>query len=195
MTAQETTADLQTMRVAAEQREWTALQDTLKRLLAELDPLIALGAAANRTQAFLPTFESVYPESGWVKELMLTVISYGSAPNELPENVVTEYNEPGCGNFLLAVFDLARAVQPKYTVFERYSHIVNAIANAILAELQYAYFSERRAAFEQMRDPAVDERTRAQIQFDFWLDDGVAERDTAIWLKVADEVAALVHNK
>ena len=73
--------DLRIMRTAAEQREWTTLQDTFKRLIAHLDPLIALQIAAVRTQAFLPTFESYYPEAKWLRDLMLTVVSYASAPN------------------------------------------------------------------------------------------------------------------
>lgn len=187
--------DLQTLRTAAEQREWTTLQDTLKRLLAELDPLIALQIAATRTREFLPTFETAYPEAGWVRELLLTVVSYGSAPSDLPEGTVNQFPSPGCGNFVVSVLDCARAVQPKYTVFERFSHITNATANAILAELQYQYFSDREDAFTLLMDAEADQHARAQVQYDFWLDEAVAARDTAIWQGIADELEALLSKK
>lgn len=188
--------DLQTLRIAAQQREWTTLQDTLKRLLTELDVLVALQVAAAQAENFFPTFEAYYPEAGWVRELLLTVISYGSAPKDLPLHSVSQFASPGCGNFLMAVFDMARAVQSEYTVFERYSHITNGVANGILADLQHIYFSQREGDYIQLREMEGDEQIlaekRAQIQYAFWLDAQVAQRDTEIWLAVADHVEELL---
>ena len=183
--------DLGAMRIAASQREWNSLQDILKRLLAELDPLIAMQVAVPHLQGFLPTFETYYSEAGWVRELLLTVISYASAPNELPEATLPQFNAPGCGNFLLAVFDVSRAVQDKYTVFERYSHLTNAVANAILAKLQHHYYSQHPTAFEQLRDPETDQATIKAIQASFWLDEGVAQADTETWMTVIDDLQRL----
>ena len=42
--------DLEAFRTAARQREWSTLQDTLKRLLARFEPLLALEVAAVRVQ-------------------------------------------------------------------------------------------------------------------------------------------------
>lgn len=184
--------DLNLLRTAADQRAWTTLQDTLKRLLATLDPLIALQVGATRLQAFLPTFEDYYPDAGWVKELMLTVVSYASAPSELPESAVNAFPSPGCGNFVKAVLDLARAVQDEYTVFERYSHITNVVANAILAELQHLHFEKRTAEFSFIIDLDGDPQKKAKIQQKFWVAPSVAERDTALWHKVADDVEARI---
>jgi hypothetical protein len=180
--------DLHQLRTAAQQREWNTLQDTLKRLLALLDPLIALQVAAARAQDFLPTFEAYYPEAKWVRELLLTVISYASAPEELPEHAVKEFQSPGCGNYVRAVFDLARAVQRKYTVFERYSHITNAIANVLLADLSHTYYSRHTDDFTRLCDPETSADERAQLQFAFWLDVDIARRDTELWLSVARDV-------
>lgn len=182
--------DLQTMRLAAEQRDWITSQDTFKRLIANLDPLIALQIAATRTQAFLPTFEMYYPEARWLRDLMLTVVSYASAPNELPVNALNQFLSPGCGNFVMAVFDLARAVEQEYTVFERYSHITNCVANAILAEMQHLYYSEHGREYTLMIAPATDNETKSLIQSRFWLDKKVARLDTARWRQVADQVEA-----
>lgn len=182
--------DLATLRQAAQQREWTTSQDTLKRLLAALDPLLALSVAAEPVQTFLPHFEAYFPQAGWVRELLLTVINYASAPGELPEAAVNQFPQPGCGNYVKAVLDLARAVQDKYTLFERYSHITNAIANAILADVTRQYFDSHPDAYAVLSDPNADANARAQVQYAFWLDPAVAERDTAWWLSVADTLEA-----
>lgn len=180
--------DLTQLRVAAEQRQWTTLQDTFKRLITELEPLIALQIVAPYVRRFLPAFESYYPDAGWVRELLLTVVSYASAPNELPEHTLNKFPNPGCGNFLMAVFDLARTVQPKYTVYERYSHITNALSNAILAELQHLYYREHDHDFTVLISPSTPKEERARINYEFWLDKKVARLDTARWLQVAKEV-------
>lgn len=182
--------DLAALRQAAEQREWTTLQDTLKRLLATLDPLLALSVAAEPAQRFLPAFESYFPQAGWLRQLLLTVINYASAPNDLPEAAVNQFPQPGCGNYVKAVLDLARAVQDKYTLFERYSHITNAIANAILADLTHTYFSAHPDEFATLSGLDTDADTRARIQYAFWLDPAVAARDTALWQAVADTLEA-----
>ncbi len=184
--------DLRTMWSAADQRDWTMLQDTFKRLIANLDPLIALQIAAVRTQAFLPTFENYYPEAKWLRDLMLTVISYASAPKELPVNALNQFLSPGCGNFVMSVFDLARAVQQEYTVFERYSHITNCVANAILAELQHLYYSEHGREYTLMIAPATDLETKSHIQSRFWLDKKVARLDSARWRQVANQLEARI---
>ena len=184
--------DLQTMHIAAQQREWNTLQDTLKRLISEVDPLVALGVAVSRAEVFLPTFEGYYPEAGWVRQLLLQIVSYATAPSDLPLEALTQFPEPGCGNFVMATFDMARAVQTQFTVFERYSYIVNAVANAILADLQHTYYSQRREEYDLMCDPGADPDVAAEVQYGFWLDSEVAERDTATWFDVIDDVEAML---
>lgn len=185
-----TTLDLQAMRLAAQQRQWTSVQDIFKRLISELDPLVALQIPAEQVQAFLPVFESYYPEATWVRELALTVVAYASAPRELPVHVLNQFPSPGCGNFLMSVFELAWSVEPDYTVFERFSHITNATANAILAQLQHLYFDYRPDSFAALHDPEAAADVRSQVQYNFWMDAQVAARDTELWLHVVDAVEA-----
>lgn len=189
----EQSADIAQLRTAAESREWTTAQDTFKRLLATLDPLIALSVVAPRVQAFLPKFEHYYPEAGWVRELMLTVIVYGSAPSDLPFHALRDFPRPGCGNFLIAVFEMAQVVQPQTTTFESYSHITNAAGNAILADLQYTYFKKRLELYQIYRDEQTDDETRQAIQFEFWLNEIVSKRDVALWLHMADQIEQAIN--
>ena len=190
-------ADLEMMRNAARQREWTTLQDTFKRLLSDVEPLIALSITARQMQKFLPKFEKAYPEAGWVRELLLTVMSYASAPspNDLPIAAINQFPSPGMGNFIMAVFDLARSVRTEYTVFERYSHITNATANVLLADLQHFYFERHPDAYTALRDPDTPEADRAEIQGRFWVDKHVAWRDAATWLEVIDDLQTKLEEK
>lgn len=184
--------DLHAMHAAAQQREWNTLQDTLKRLISEVDPLVALGVAVSRAEIFLPTFEDYYPEAGWVRQLLLQIVSYATAPTDLPMEALTQFPDPGCGNFIMATFDMARAVQTQYSVFERYSYIVNAVANGILADLQHTYYSRHRDEYDMMFDPEADPEIASRVQQGFWMDNAVAERDTASWIDVLYEVEAML---
>lgn len=184
------TDDLAALRAAARRREWTALQDTLKRLLARLEPLVALALVAGPVTAYLPRFEAYYPDAGWVRELLLTVVSYASAPRDLPLHALGQFPSPGCGNYVSAVFDLARAVQPQPQPFERYSFATNAAANALLAALMDLYFGPRPDEWARL----ADEAARQAVYGRFWLDAGVAAADTAAWLALADALEAQLRN-
>lgn len=178
--------DITMLRYAIQERDWTTTQDIFKRLLTQLDPLIALSVVTPRIQAFIPKFLHYYSEAKWVRDLMLTVVVYGSSPREIPFHAVRDFPSPGCGNFLMAVFDLAQTVQPDHTIYERYSFITNAAANGILAQLQYSYFKNRPELYTLYRDGETDPEIRQAIQTDFWLDDTVAKTDSALWSNVVD---------
>lgn len=183
--------DLAALRAAAHQREWTTLQDTLKRLLTRLEPLAALAVAAEPVTTHLPRFEAYYPEARWVRELLLTVVSYASAPRDLPLHALTQFPSPGCGNFVSAVFDLARAVQPGTSLFERYSFATNAVANALLAALMDRYFGSRPDEWALLADDAA----RQAVYGRFWLDADVAAADTTAWLALAGRVETALRDK
>lgn len=184
--------DLVRLRQAADGREWNTLQDTLKRLLARLEPIPALEIPAVQINHFLPRFEHYFPQAGWVRQIFMTVTAYASAPSHLPDHVVNQFREPGCGVFVGAVLDMARAVQTEYTVFERYSFMTNATANAILADLMAFYFAQHPRLWLDIlnRPDKVEAETgltlRQSHYMRFWADEEVAERDRAAWLAVAD---------
>jgi hypothetical protein len=188
--------DIAALRVAAQQREWNTLQDTLKRLLTLLEPMAGLEIAAVRIHQHLPRFEHYYPEAGWVRELVLGVVSYAVAPKDLPNHAVNQFPSPGCGNYVSAVLDLARTVQPGVSPFERYSFITNAIANTILAELMDTYYSTRPDLWQRLTtqadeiDPETGLTARQAITMQFWSDAEVAAQDTAAWLEIAEACAA-----
>ena len=187
--------DLTRLRTSAQQREWTTSQDTLKRLLAQLDPLIAVSIASPSYESFLPKFESLYPQAKWVREILLTVIVYGSASDDLPVQSIPHFPSAGCAHFLLGVFDLARSVQSLYSEFEKYSHITNAISNVILAHLQYDHFRYRPDSYAILRDESTPLEERERQQFNFWMNQKVAQADTAQWLDVANRLEKALNNR
>jgi len=190
-----TQSDLVQLRLSARQREWGNSQDTLKRLLAQLDPLIAISIAAPLFEAFLPKFDGVYPQARWVREILLTVIVYGSASDDLPIHSISQFPSAGCAHFLLAVFDLARAVQSTQSEFEKYSHITNAICNIILAHLQYDHFRYRPDSYATLRDESTPLEERERLQFNFWMDARVASADTTHWLDVANRLEKALNDR
>ncbi|MDZ4672351.1 MAG: hypothetical protein SH821_15930 [Phototrophicales bacterium] len=187
--------DLAQLRISAQQREWGTSQDTLKRLLAHLDPLIAVSIAAPLLETFLPKFEVAYPQARWVRDVLLTVIVYGSASDDLPVNSIPQFPTAGCAHFLLGVFDLARSVQTQYTHFEKYSHITNTVANTILAHLQYDHFRYRPDSYATLRDELTPLEERERLQFNFWMDKHVADGDVAYWLDIANRLETALNNR
>lgn len=193
--------DLAALRMAAQQREWNTLQDTLKRLLALMEPLAGVEIAAIRLHQHLPRFEAYYPEAGWVRQLLLTVVSYGSAPNDLPAHAVNQFPSPGCGNFVSAVLDLARAMQTGVSPFERYSYLTNAVASGVLAELMDGYYRQHMDEWTRLNaevdsvNSATGLTVRQELTMRFWMDDDVAERDTMAWLEIADAVAGKLNEQ
>lgn len=182
---------LEVLRTAAERREWNTLQDTLHDLLETLDPLIALGVAITRAQEFLPVFETYYPRAGWVRELLLYVVSYGTVSGVPPTDALTQFPKPGCGNFVMAVLEIAHAVQVSYRE-TRYNHITDAVAHTILADLQHTYYNRRSDEYAQLLAAESDANAVRQMRAAFWMDAEVAQRDTALWLRVAEEIAGRI---
>lgn len=187
-------SDLTRLRISAQQREWMTSQDTVKRLLAHLDVLLAVSIASPLYESFLPKFEASYPQAKWVRETLLTIIVYGSASDNLPIQSIPQFPSPGCAHFLLGVFDLARSVQSIYSPFEKYSHITNAISNGILAHLQYDYFRYRPDSYTVLRDETTPLEERERLQFNFWMNRQVAQLDTALWLSVAERLEKTLRN-
>ena len=187
--------DLSQLRISAQQREWGTSQDTLKRLLTHLDPLIAVSIGAPLFETFLPKFEALYPEARWVREILLTVIVYGSSSDDLPVNSIPQFPNAGCAHFLLAIFDLARSVQSQYTHFEKYSHITNAVANIILAHLQYDHFRYRPDSYAVLRDESTPLEERERIQFNFWMNTQVASADSGYWLDIANRLESALNDR
>ena len=193
--------DVNALRMAAQQREWNTLQDTLKRLLAMLEPLAGVEIAATRIHNHLSRFEHYYPDAAWVRQLLLTVVSYASAPNELPAHAVNQFPSPGCGNFVSAVLDLARTVQTGASRYERYSYLTNAIASTILAELMDRYYGVHDDEWARLNREAgqVNLETgltvRQELHMRFWMDASVADHDTMAWLEIADAVAGKLNEQ
>jgi hypothetical protein len=189
--------NLAKMRSAARDREWNVLMPALTALLQELGFFGALEIVIQRLQRHLPTFTEFYPDDAepsgkLVRDLMVSVVAYGFAPEQLPETIPSQYTAPGSGQFVFAVLEMCRGMQPKRPAEERFTLLSSAIANGILAELTAYWYSLHPDAHERVLNNTVDPVTNeytdpeaARIPLQFWIDDGVAQRDIGAWLQTA----------
>ncbi|MCU0499327.1 MAG: hypothetical protein MUF87_18410 [Anaerolineae bacterium] len=192
--------ELQTLREAAHAREWTTLQNSLTRLLTVLGVFESLEVLVSWFQRHLPTFQHYHPDEAEpsgkvVRDLLLMIVSFGYAPDKLPDFLTNDYPTPGSGQFVHAILEACRAVQKDRQASERYGYLVSAFANAILAELTATWYSQHLDDFERVRNNHVDPLTgeytdpdAARIPLKFWIDPEIATRDTAAWLALADQL-------
>lgn len=185
--------ELVILRAAAKDREWNSLQATLTRIFADMSTTAALEIVINQLRAYLPTFEGYHADAPVVRGLLVTVMSYGFAPERLPEHLTTEFDTPGSGQFAQAVLEMCRAMQQDRDPSERPQLLTSAVANVFLAELSELWYRHRPDAYARVRDNHIDPDTGEYsdpeavnvIPMQFWIDDEVAKRDQTLWLKLA----------
>ena len=192
--------DLDTLRHAAQEREWSALQVTLAKLLNMLPPFAALQAVIGGLIEALPVVEAAYPADdprrAIPRQLLTGIVSYGFAPDRLPEDLVGDYDAPGGAQYMHAVLEIARASQRDRSHEERLAFLVSAAANAIIAQMGAVFYSKNPDLFARVHDNKVDAETgeytdpdAAKIPIMLWMDEEVAALDTAKWLALADRIA------
>ncbi len=186
--------DLNHLRAAAQRRDWGALQEALTRLFMQLDFYTALEIALTRLHAHLDIFERDHPGATWARKLLVSVVSFGVAPHELPPEASQPYTSPGAANFLAGLFDALRSVEPRTPVDNRARFAASAVSHALLADLAAFWYGQQPDAWALQQthgdetDPATGLSVRQQLYAQFWLDEAVAERDTVAWLAVADAI-------
>lgn len=194
-------AELAIMRGAAQSREWAALQAGMARLLNPLPQFSAMIVVVEGLLASVPMVETVYPDGDMRKtlprQLLSGVISYGFAPEHLPEGIVADYDRPGTGQFAHAVLELCRAAQKDAAHDVKLAFLVSAAANAIVAEMGAVFYAKNPDLFSRVRDNAIDPDTgeytdpdAARIPIALWMDDDVAALDTALWMALTDRIEA-----
>lgn len=198
---EETVKTLSELRRYTYQREWGLMQTFVRTLLSQLPLFEALQIVFEALQRYLPIFEQHHPV-GTVKgqmprELMLTVMSFGFAPDQLPEYMPGEYDTPGSGQFANAVLEMCRAMQKERDPESRAELLSSAIANVILAELSELYYSAHPDDYARVRANGIDPMTgdytdpdAVKIPWKLWADPRVEARDITLWLRVADDLEA-----
>ncbi|GAB5490781.1 MAG: hypothetical protein Phog2KO_09960 [Phototrophicaceae bacterium] len=189
--------DLEELHKAVGTRNQQQLQFLLKRLLQRMEYYIALAVPMERIREFLPIFEQEYPDETWVRQLLLMINNYGKAPeNDIAEMALQhEFTTPGVGNFLKAVYDLTQSMQEKHTPEARIGFMTSAVVNSIMADLAYAWYSERDKAWNKVRenqyDPLTEDYTDEQatrIAYIFWTHADTIALDKKLWQSVADSI-------
>ncbi|MGB1287187.1 MAG: hypothetical protein ACPG7F_11680, partial [Aggregatilineales bacterium] len=143
---------------------------------------------------FLDIFESYYPDETWVRTLLLSIVSFGTTPDDSVATMAMQqrFSEPGMGNYTKAIFDLTQSMQPKHTGEARVGFMASSIVNCIMAELAEAWYGEHPDLWEKVQaaqaQPETDNPEATQIAYQFWMDDDTATLDTALWLEIADSL-------
>jgi hypothetical protein len=182
---------LGTLRQAAQDRNYATLQGALESLLGSLDYFYGLQVALQQAEPVLPAFESAHPEATWARGLLVWLASYGVAPADLPHAAGLPHSSPGAANFISALIDLARSAERKTPLENRLRFLATAFTHLILADLAVYWYGENPDAWvlQQAHGDDLDEETglpiRQALYQLFWLDEVVAARDTALWLKLA----------
>ncbi len=180
--------DITALRDAARARQADQAQFLLKKLFLQTEFVRALGIAAEQAYRHVPTFERLHPGEVWARRMILQIVNTATAPERsIIEQAFQHYETPGTANFIKAMYDLFQATQDTNPGEARIGFLVSAVVNAMTAELVALYFEPRPDDWAAYR--AQDERFQG-IALAFWTDDAVAERDTALWLAIADAVEA-----
>lgn len=182
--------DLKDLREAAESRNQPQLQFLVKRLLQGMDYYVALSLPLERLHVYLPTFERDYPDETWVRQMIIAIGAFGTAPDD---NIATlaleqQFQKPGAANYLKAVFDVTQAMQEKHTGEARIGFMASAIVNVIMAELVEAWYGTNPKAWSIVRENDYENKKAQLIAYTFWSDERTAARDTAAWLTIADSI-------
>lgn len=187
------------LRTAAAEREWAVLQAELGGLLTSLPLFAAISAVIDGLTALLPVVEAREEYDmqlrGLPRQLLAGVMSYGFAPDQLPDQIIADYHTPGAAQFMHAVLELCRAAQRERDDGERPALLVSAAGNAIIAAMGESFYSRNPDLFARVRDNRLDPATgdytdpdAAKIPILLWMDAEVAALDTAQWLALAHRV-------
>lgn len=190
---------LDQLREAAAAREWNTILPTTAQLFTEMGTFPALEIVVNQLQSYLPVVEAAHAEhSRILRELLVAVVAYGFAPDNLPEYIVSDYDTAGSGQFAQAVLEMCRAMQKDRAPEERFRLLASAVGNAILAELASYWYGLHPDLYARIRANRVDPETGEYsdpdavrvIPLQFWIDEEVAARDSAAWGRIADAIEA-----
>jgi hypothetical protein len=179
--------DLSDLRQHAQARNHEQIQFVLKRLLQQMPFFYSLAVVLETVYRFLDVFESYYPDEGWVRQMLLSIASFGTAPDDsVAEMALAQaFTEAGTGNYIKAIYDITQAMQSKHTPEARVGYLTSALVNAVMAELAEAWYGDKPDLWQTVRqDPtAPDSMT---IAYAFWTNPQTAALDTQNWLEIAD---------
>ena len=186
------------LRAAAPERDWGTLQAALTDALMDIEYFAGLRIAAERAHGQLAAFEAQNAGAVWARQLLVSLVSFGMAPAELPAEAGAQHHGAGASNYVLALLELARSAERKTPLENRIRFLANALANLMLADLAAAWYGANPQAWveQQTRGAEIDPDSgfsiRQTIYTRFWLDEATAARDTAAWLALADQIERML---
>jgi hypothetical protein len=179
-------ADLAKLRDAARARDADQKQFLLKKLYKQLEFVVVLGVSAERTHAYVGTFERYHPDEIWARRMLRQIVMTASAPDEsIIHQAFQHFTTPGTANFFKALYDLYQGTQKRHASDARLGFLVSAVVNSVMAELVETYFGPQPDLWDRYRAAGED---YAEIALAFWTDEHVAAHDVDAWISLVDRL-------
>jgi len=187
--------DIQSLRQAIDARLADQTQFYIKRLFMGAPYYYSIAVVMDALQLFLPTFETIYPDEIWVRQLLLSVNSFGTAPSDTVAEMALnqQFDAPGVMNFLKAVYDLTQAMNDKHTNEARVGFITSSVVNVVMASVVHNWYGTREKAWIKVRknriDPATGQYTdpvATEIAYKFWTDEATITYEKETWHRITD---------
>lgn len=187
--------DLKELRRAIQDRSPDQTQFYAKRILMSMTYYYSVAVIIEALQTYLPRFEAQYPDEVWVRQLMLTINSFGTPPDDsIAEMALGQtFDAAGAMNFLKAIYDLTQVMNDKHTNEARIGFMTSALVNVVMADVVESWYRTRVKAWERVRknriDPATGEYVdpvATQIAYQFWTDETTIIHEKEAWFTIVD---------
>jgi len=180
------------LRNAALRRDWNDCQAAASALLAMLEPTTALRLARAEVRKRLPSFARQYLGEAWPQRILDGLEAW---PDVLPQRPpIVDHDRPGANNFHSAMEALVDAHGQLLDSNARAEKATDAIAGAIMAEMD-AQWGTRFPERWELRHRAARADTIPEdpsVLFEMMNDPDIAVLDRESWMGVAEALEQVV---
>jgi hypothetical protein len=185
--------ELRTLRLAAERGDWNGCRAASEKLLCQLPCRRALGLIRTQVMRRLPTFERHHPDVRWPRDFISSVDGESAHTEQTWPETEDEFRGPGANNFTSAVEALWKASRLTDDEWQCASELVNALAEAIMAESTEHWgsqYPEEWALWYQLALEGEADPRMTDLQLAMRRNSEVKSLERTAWLEVADQLEA-----
>jgi len=178
-------------REAIREHQWLKCEEFIQVVLRNLKPREMVILAVKQVSAFLPTFESYYPQVTWPRE-MLRLLSNGDPLATSMEftGLNESYSSPGSDAFVQAISLVDNASQFQHDLYACSIKASNAIVVAIAARRYEYTIRNFPAAYKLVPAIETEENISPELVYDRHPEaENYSER---IWSELASDLEALL---
>jgi hypothetical protein len=184
-------AELQALRLAADQGDWNGCRAATYGLLVRLPMRRALSLARDHVARRLPAFERHQPNVSWPREWIGAVGEPTSMQSSMSWPDEDDFPGPGANSFISAVRSLVTASQFLENVQQCAHHLVDAFSKSIMAEkceFWGALNPDAWARWYELAASGDNDPRIAEIQLALKRDPQAAAVQRGAWMDVASRL-------